>query len=144
QRSQQVYSSDQFASLTGPEYITQIAFRPSVFFSAGPFTATFSDIQVDLSTTLKTPDNLSLTFANNIGSDDTTVLHGPLAISSTATGSQRTSVSSCPSQPRSSMTRAKGTYCLMSETLAVQVNYFSCKLTVFLVILSLAFIRTPN
>ena len=32
QRSQQVYSSDQFASLTGPEYITQIAFRPSVFF----------------------------------------------------------------------------------------------------------------
>ena len=87
QRSQQVYSSDQFASLTGPEYITQIAFRPSVFFSAGPFTATSSDIQVDLSTTLKTPDNLSLTFANNIGSDDTTVLHGPLTISSTATGS---------------------------------------------------------
>ena len=71
-RYQQVYDHSQFASFTaGGEYITQIAFR--VHSPGLPFTASISDLQVNLSTTSKTPENLSTTFSDNVGADDTVV-----------------------------------------------------------------------
>ena len=46
------------------------------------------DIQINLSTTSATDDNLSLTFANNVGITDTIVFaRGPLSLSSAFTGS---------------------------------------------------------
>jgi hypothetical protein len=64
--------------------INRIAFRghgPGV-----PFTATVSQLQVNLSTTSKRPDALSSTFADNVGSDDTQVFSGPLPAAVTFTG----------------------------------------------------------
>jgi hypothetical protein len=50
-------------------------------------------IRIDLSTTTQAPDGLSLTFANNIGANNTTVFGGPtgalLSLSSTASGQPR-------------------------------------------------------
>jgi hypothetical protein len=71
-RYQQVYDHSQFGTLAaGGEYITQIAFR--VHSPGIPFTATIDDLQVNLSTTGKTPENLSTTFSDNVGADDTVV-----------------------------------------------------------------------
>src|SRR4030088_1488125 len=61
-RYQQVYDKSQFAGFAaGGEYITQIAFR--VHSPGIPFTASISNLQVNLSTTAKTPEGLSATFA---------------------------------------------------------------------------------
>jgi hypothetical protein len=71
-RYQQVYDKSQFASFaSGGEYITQLAFR--VHSPGIPFSASISDLQVNLSTTAKTPEGLSTTFASNVGTDDTVV-----------------------------------------------------------------------
>ena len=84
-RYQQVYASTAFASLTlGGEYITQIAFRPDA--AQGAFTST-QTVQLNLSTTSKSPDSLSLTFSANVGLDDAVVFgSAPLTLSSSATG----------------------------------------------------------
>lgn len=81
-RYQQVYSASQFS---GAGLITQIAFRPDAFFAA-PFSATLASVQINLSTTSKAVDGLDVTFANNVGSDDTIVHSGQLALSSSLTG----------------------------------------------------------
>jgi hypothetical protein len=71
-RYQQVIDHGQFATMAaGGEYITQIAFR--VHSPGIAFTASISSLQVNLSTTSKTPDALSSTFAANVGADDTVV-----------------------------------------------------------------------
>jgi hypothetical protein len=71
-RYQQVVDHGQFASMAaGGEYITQIAFR--VHSPGIAFTANISSLQINLSTTSKTPDGLSSTFAANVGADDTVV-----------------------------------------------------------------------
>ena len=71
-RYQQVVDKSQFGSFAaGGEYITQMAFRvhsPGIAFSAS-----IGSFQVNLSTTAKTPDALSTTFAANVGTDDTVV-----------------------------------------------------------------------
>jgi hypothetical protein len=86
QRYQQVYDQSQFGALAGPEYITQILFRPDANFGAA-FSATLPSIQIDLSTTSKAPDGLSATFADNVGGDDQVVFaSGPLSLSSADTG----------------------------------------------------------
>src|SRR5205823_2210425 len=85
QRYQQVYSAAQFAAVSGPQLVTQIAFRPDA--SAGSaFTATLPNVQINLSSTSKAPDGLSTTFASNVGADDTIVHSGPLALSSAFSG----------------------------------------------------------
>lgn len=87
-RYQQVYKNSDFTSLSGsqPLKITQIAFRPDAKVGSA-FSFTLSDIQLDLSTTKAEPDNLSTTFANNVGADDTVVVNrGPLSLSSAYTG----------------------------------------------------------
>jgi len=86
QRYQQVYDKSEFSSLSGPELITQILFRPDAGFG-GAFSSTLPSVQIDLSTTGKAPDGLSATFADNVGANDTVVYHtGPLALSSAFTG----------------------------------------------------------
>lgn len=85
-RFQQVYAASEFASLSRPLKITQIAFRPDAEMGSA-FSSTLSDIQINLSTTSKAPDNLSTTFAENVGSDDTVVFNrGSLPVSSADTG----------------------------------------------------------
>jgi hypothetical protein len=84
QRYQQVYLSSQFPA--GPLTITSIAFRPDAG-AGGAFAATLPSIQIDLSTTSGVPDGLSLTYAANVGANDT-VVYGPapLSLSSSFTG----------------------------------------------------------
>lgn len=84
-RYQQVYAASQFSTLSGPEYITQIALRPSQSVRQA-FTTTLSDIQINFSTVSLAPDALSATFANNVGSNDTVAYaRGPLTLSSSGT-----------------------------------------------------------
>lgn len=84
-RYQQVFDASQFSQLkNGGGLINRIAFRghgPGV-----PFSATIPQLQVSLSTTSNSPDNLSSTFADNVGPDNTQVFSGPLPTAVTFTG----------------------------------------------------------
>ena len=84
-RYQQVYAASQFVSISGGEMITGIAFRPDAVYGYA-FAHTIANIQIDLSTTTAGPGSLSLTFANNVGANDTTVFNGTLMLSSAFTG----------------------------------------------------------
>jgi len=84
QRYQQVFAASDFAPFSVPHFITQMAFRPDVTDSA--FSVSISNIQINLSTTSAGPDGLSTTFSDNLGSDDTVVFSGMLALSSEFTG----------------------------------------------------------
>jgi len=81
QRYQQVYSSTEFSALT----ITDILFRPDVLVGSA-FSSTLANVRIDLSTTSAAVDGLSMTFANNVGADNTTVFNGALSLSSSFTG----------------------------------------------------------
>src|SRR5262249_14738181 len=84
-RYQQVFNAAEFARLNnGGGLINRIAFRghgPGV-----PFAGTLPQLQVNLSTTSKTADGLSYTFAQNVGADDTQVFSGPLQAAVTFNG----------------------------------------------------------
>jgi hypothetical protein len=79
QRVQQVYASSEFSN--SPILITAIYWRPSIN-DGFPFRTVVSNIQVNLSTTSKQPDQLSSVFAENVGLDDQIVFAGPLKLSS--------------------------------------------------------------
>lgn len=84
QRYQQVYASSAFGG--GPILISGIDFRPDANVGHA-FSTTLSSIRIDLSTTSAAVDALSLTFANNLGADNTTVFGtAPLSISSAFAG----------------------------------------------------------
>jgi hypothetical protein len=51
------------------------------------FRATLADVQINLSTTSVADDALSLTFADNVGADDTVVFSSPLPLQSRSRGS---------------------------------------------------------
>ena len=73
-RYQQVYEASQFSLVhTGGAYLTRIFFRRDC---ASSNNWIVTNLQVNLSTTLKTADHLSAVFAENIG-DDETVVFGP-------------------------------------------------------------------
>jgi len=73
-RYQQVYAATQFSQLPpGGAFISRIFFRADCPSSA-PVSAT--NFQMNLSTTLKYPDQLSMVFSENIGADET-VVFGP-------------------------------------------------------------------
>src|SRR5262249_19349834 len=57
QRYQQVFAASAFASVSGPQLITQIAFRPDAQFGSA-FSSTISNIQINLSTTSAAIDGL--------------------------------------------------------------------------------------
>lgn len=81
QRIQEVYSASEFS--TGPILITGFYWRPTANLQYGfAFHAVVPDFQLNLSTTSKQPDQLSSVFAENIGSDESMVYKGRLAISS--------------------------------------------------------------
>jgi hypothetical protein len=82
-RYQQVYAADQFQGLTG--LVTQIAYRVDEEVG-GAFTSNPIDTEIRLSTTTAGPNNLSETFADNIGPDETLVFDGPLTLSSDGSG----------------------------------------------------------
>lgn len=85
-RYQQVYGATAFTSVGGPLTITEILFRPDGATGAA-FSGTIPDIQINLSTTSALPDALSLTFASNVGLDNTIVYaRGALPLSSSDTG----------------------------------------------------------
>jgi hypothetical protein len=83
-RYQQLYEASDFGSLTDPELVTQIAFRPDGEIG-GSFTSTLTDIQINLSTTSASAA-LSNVFANNVGPDEAVVYSGALSLSSNSTG----------------------------------------------------------
>src|SRR5688572_12136899 len=65
--------------------ITELRLRPSLAFGSA-FTATISNLQINLSTTSVEPDHLNGTFAQNVGTNDTVVFQGPLTLSSQFVG----------------------------------------------------------
>jgi hypothetical protein len=77
-RYQQVFAGSQFS---GVGRITEIAFRPDAVHGI-PFSTTLSNVRIGLSTTLRAPDGLSATFADNVGIDDTVVFSGNLTLTS--------------------------------------------------------------
>jgi PEP-CTERM motif len=81
-RYQQVYDASEFATIApGGGMITEIAFRAHS--ESPPFAGALASVQIDLSTTAAVADGLSTVFADNIGSDVTTVFGpAPFAISS--------------------------------------------------------------
>jgi hypothetical protein len=84
-RYQQVYVASNFSELLYPELITQIIFRPDAEY--GPaFSATLSNVQINLSTTPASPGSMSFVFADNVGPDDVVVHSGPLVLTSAASG----------------------------------------------------------
>jgi hypothetical protein len=92
-RAQTVYESRLFGNFDGPRAITAIAFRaflgsaPGAFF--GP-TVAGTDVTVRLSTTARGesgPLQLSTSFADNLGTDLTTVFTGPFSVTTTLAGS---------------------------------------------------------
>ena len=86
QRYQQAYNASIFAGLSGPVTIEGISFRPDTTYGAA-FATTLSDIQINLSTTSRSLAELTGVFADNIGSDDTTVVdRGALSLTSSFTG----------------------------------------------------------
>jgi hypothetical protein len=75
ERYQQIYHASQFSSIpTGGAFITRLFFRPDCVLNNGG--AFMSNLQVNLSTTSKAPDQLSTGFADNVGRNDT-IVFGP-------------------------------------------------------------------
>src|SRR2546422_337395 len=77
-RYQQVYAASEFSSLTnyGGGWVAQIVFRGDA--TNGTQVEVNMKIQVNFSTTLRGPDQLSPVFADNVGADDTVVFSGNL------------------------------------------------------------------
>jgi hypothetical protein len=85
QRYQQVYGAGEFPA--GPILITGIRFRPDSVIGTAFGPTTLALVQIDLSTTGAPVDGLSLTFASNVGADNTIVFPmGPLTLTSAYTG----------------------------------------------------------
>ena len=85
-RYQQVYAASQFGAVpAGGAFLTALSFRVDAGWTA--FAATLPGILINLSTTAKAPDGLDVTFANNVGLNDTLVYSGALPLSSAASGS---------------------------------------------------------
>ncbi|MBV6491606.1 MAG: PEP-CTERM sorting domain-containing protein [Fimbriimonadaceae bacterium] len=83
-RFQQVYDASQFSAMSGGAFISAMRFRPDSVQGAAFSHSTTIDVW--LSTTAFAPDNLSSTFADNVGADETQVFSGSVALSSANTG----------------------------------------------------------
>lgn len=78
-RYQQIFAASQFGS--NPILITRLAFRPDVT-QTTPFSISFNELRLDLSTTSVAVSGLSSTFGNNIGGNNTTVFDQSTTLSS--------------------------------------------------------------
>jgi hypothetical protein len=91
QRYQQVYGAGDFSAITGPHHVLEIRFRPNAN-SAAPAWSNTVTLDMRMSTTQAAPDALSMTFADNVGPDETVVYSGTAtystmqATTSTGTG----------------------------------------------------------
>jgi hypothetical protein len=81
-RFQQVYAAQAF-EFHAPGFIRAIEFRVDGIPEGGgrAFFGVLSNVQVNLSTTLRQPDSLSPVFQENIGFNDTVLHSGPLTLS---------------------------------------------------------------
>lgn len=82
-RTQLAYGSEHFSS--SGLFITELRFRPDYYYGRA-FTSTVSQIQIRLSTSARDPDQLSRTFAENVGRDETVVFDGSLPLASAFAG----------------------------------------------------------
>ena len=80
ERDQVIIDDSIFSEFGGPISIESVAYRLDQ--GATSTSASFTDVQVRLSTAVTTPDTISTTLADNVGSDVTTVFSGPLTLSS--------------------------------------------------------------
>jgi len=84
ERYQQIFDASQFAAIPpGGAYLSSFWFRSDCSLNNGG--VILSNLQMNLSTTQKTPDGLSATFAENTGSDDIKVF-GPGQFITSAAG----------------------------------------------------------
>jgi cytochrome c peroxidase len=81
-RLQEVYASEPWPA--APVVINEIRFRRD--YTQFPFQTTLANLQLRLSTTGRSPGQLSLVFADNLGGDATLVFNGSLKVSSSARG----------------------------------------------------------
>jgi hypothetical protein len=73
-RVMQIYDASQFASLSGPFFITGLSFRPDTI--PGPSGPRSLTSQIYASTSSRSVAGLSTTFAENTGADNTLVFNG--------------------------------------------------------------------
>lgn len=75
-REMQIFDASQFGTLSGPSFLTQFAWRPDMIpgFS-GPRSV---NLRIYASTTTHSVTGLSMTFADNLGADNTLVFNGTL------------------------------------------------------------------
>jgi hypothetical protein len=79
-RYQQAFAAADFAALGGkPHWVTSVTVRPDRSLTS-PRTVTFPDNQIRLSTTTKSPANLSLQFDDNWGPDVAEVYRGAVRL----------------------------------------------------------------
>ena len=75
----QIFDSAQFGDLSGPSFLTQLARRPDAIPGpSGPRTSTF---RLYASTTSRSVAGMSTTFSQNIGTNNTLVFDGTVALS---------------------------------------------------------------
>jgi hypothetical protein len=75
-RSMRIFDASQFAALSGPSFLTQFAWRPDMIpGTSGPRSV---NLRIYASTTTRSVDGLSMTFADNLGADNTLVFNGTL------------------------------------------------------------------
>lgn len=76
-RLQEVHGANDFGVVSSlPVFITQLSFARVN--SGAPVDVNLQNVEIRLSTTMKNPDGLSPTFAQNVGVDETLVFTGPL------------------------------------------------------------------
>ena len=79
-RYQQVYGASDFMRVRTPFLITEIDFGGVTGRGFTVADENLRNVRIDFSTTSRALDDLSLTFANNVGFDNTTVFSGPLHV----------------------------------------------------------------
>ncbi len=73
-----IHDASQFGALSGPSFLTQFAYRPDMSLGAsGPRSFT---LQVYASTTSRSVDGISTTFAENLGTNNTLVFDGTVNV----------------------------------------------------------------
>jgi hypothetical protein len=75
-RAMRIFDASQFAALSGPSFLTQFAWRPDrILGQSGPRSV---NLRIYASTTTRSVAGLSMTFADNLGADNTLVFNGTL------------------------------------------------------------------
>ena len=75
-RAMRIFDASQFAALSGPSLLTQFAWRPDMILGqSGPRSV---NLRIYASTTTRSVAGLSMTFADNLGADNTLVFNGTL------------------------------------------------------------------